>query len=209
MFKEKKTIVAVAISLVVFVVALYAAYVFGCSDGEQTAINSQVLESIQNKNEEYEDITEKIDVYTEKLEEQKNLVNEVEEYNKSKDKYQAELTDLQKQVEDKKAELSSIESDVTSKQAELDKLNGEIVKASGEPITVPSGDYTIGTDIQAGRYQISGSSNFVAYTATGRVYINTILGDSRVGEGDYIGTLSDGMTVRCSSRTTFTPVETN
>lgn len=204
---SKKTILLGVIAVVVVAVALYVSYVFGCSQGEQTAINDRVLESIQAKNDEYKDITEKIDLYTEELEQKKKLVEEVDEYDKNKEKYQSELTDLQKQVDDKQAELSEIESNVATKQSELDKLNGEIVKVSGEPITVPSGDYTIGSDIAAGRYRISGSSNFVAYTSSGRVYINTILGNSIVGEGDYIGTLSDGMTVRCSSKTTFTPVD--
>lgn len=206
---KKKTIIAGAIILVVVAIALYVSYVFGYSDGENAAINDRVLESIQEKNDEYADISAKIDTYSDELEEKKDLVAQVEEYNANKDKYQSELSDLQKQVDDKKSNLSAIESDITAKQAELDKLNGEIVKASGTPITVPSGDYTIGSDIKAGRYRISGSSNFVAYTSTGKLYINTILGDSSVGDGDYIGTLSDGMTIRCSSKTTFTPVGSN
>ncbi|MCD8356288.1 MAG: hypothetical protein LUE11_06925 [Clostridia bacterium] len=204
---SKKKIIVGAIAVVIIAVALYASYVFGCSAGEQTVINDRVLDSIQEKNDEYKDITAKIDLYEKELEKKEDLVEQVNEYDENKEKYQSELEDLKKQVEEKESDLSTIESDITTKQAELDKLKGEIVKASGDPITVPSGDYTIGTDIQAGRYRISGSSNFVAYTSSGRVYINTILGDSRVGDGDYIGTLSDGMVVRCSSKTTFTPVK--
>ena len=227
MEKTKKKKWKSVLKWVVILVVVFFAYGAGLSVPQQKALDKAMLESKQQSDEEYQKIQGKIH------DGQKTL-DAIDEYNSNKEKYDAELTGLQQKIDDKNKELSETDTtlkneqakidaqisakqdelnkkqaEVDSKQAELDKLTGEVVKAAGDPITVSAGDYIVGTDFKAGRYKVSGSSNFVVYTSSGELYINTILGSSSVGRGDYVATLSDKMIVRCSAKTTFTPVKSN
>lgn len=159
-------------------------------------------------------LQQKIDDKNKELSEADNtLKNEQAKIDAEIVKKQDELNNKTKEfdgkIAEKQDELNKKQAEVDSKQAELDKLSGEVVKAAGNPITVSAGDYIVGTDIKAGRYKVSGSSNFVVYTSSGELYINTILGDGTVGRGDYTATLSNKMIVRCSAKTVFTPVKSN
>lgn len=159
-------------------------------------------------------LQQKIDDKNKELSEADNtLKNEQAKIDAEIVKKQDELNNKTKEfdgkIAEKQDELNKKQAEVDSKQAELDKLSGAVVKAAGNPITVSAGDYIVGTDIKAGRYKVSGSSNFVVYTSSGELYINTILGDGTVGRGDYTATLSNKMIVRCSAKTVFTPVKSN
>ena len=227
MEKTKKKKWKSVLKWVVILVVVFFAYCAGFSVPQQKALDKAMLESKQQSDEEYQKIQGKIH-------DGQQTLDAIDEYNSNKKKYDAELTDLQQKIDDKNKELSETDTtlkneqakidaqiaakqdelnkkqaEVDSKQAELDKLTGEVVKAAGDPITVSAGDYIVGTDFKAGRYKVSGSSNFVVYTSSGELYINTILGSSSVGRGDYVATLSDKMIVRCSAKTTFTPVKSN
>ena len=227
MEKTKKKKWKSVLKWVVILVVVFFAYGAGLSVPQQKALDKAMLESKQQSDEEYQKIQGKIH-------DGQQTLDAIDEYNSNKEKYDAELTGLQQKIDDKNKELSETDTtlkneqakidaqisakqdelnkkqaEVDSKQAELDKLTGEVVKAAGDPITVSAGDYIVGTDFKAGRYKVSGSSNFVVYTSSGELYINTILGSSSVGRGDYVATLSDKMIVRCSAKTTFTPVKSN
>ena len=227
MEKTKKKKWKSVLKWVVILVVVFFAYCAGLSIPQQKALDKAMLESKQQSDEEYQKIQGKIH-------DGQQTLDAIDEYNSNKKKYDAELTGLQQKIDDKNKELSETDTtlkneqakidaqisakqnelnkkqaEVDSKQAELDKLTGEVVKAAGDPITVSAGDYIVGTDFKAGRYKVSGSSNFVVYTSSRELYINTILGSSSVGRGDYVATLSDKMIVRCSAKTTFTPVKSN
>lgn len=184
-------------------------------DGQQTL---DAIDEYNSNKEKYDaeltGLQQKIDDKNKELSEtDTTLKNEQAKIDAEIAKKQGELSNKQKeidaQISAKQDELNKKQAEVDSKQAELDKLTGEVVKAAGDPITVSAGDYIVGTDFKAGRYKVSGSSNFVVYTSSGELYINTILGSSSVGRGDYVATLSDKMIVRCSAKTTFTPVKSN
>lgn len=115
--------------------------------------------------------------------------------------------DLEDQIVDKRREIPELDSKISEKQAELDSLNGQILEVKGQPISLPAGDFTVGVDCPAGRYQISGESNFIVRSAFGELKINTILGNGIAGSGDYIGTLEDGDTIQNRAPSTLTPVQ--
>lgn len=115
------------------------------------------------------------------------------------------VDETEKEKEEKQEEIDDLDAEIKDKKEQLQKLSGEIKEASEKPITLSSGDYTVGDDIPSGRYKISGSSNFVARDSYGDLCINTILGDDF--DGDYVGNLEYGMSIHCASKTTFTPVE--
>lgn len=183
-------------------------------DAELTGLQQK----IDDKNKELSEAdntlkNEQAKIDAEIAKKQDELNSKTKEFDAEIVKKQDELNNKTKEfdgkIAEKQDELNKKQAEVDSKQAELDKLSGEVVKAAGNPITVSAGDYIVGTDIKAGRYKVSGSSNFVVYTSSGELYINTILGDGTVGRGDYTATLSNKMIVRCSAKTVFTPVKSN
>lgn len=105
---------------------------------------------------------------------------------------QQTIDDLRKQQEDM--------------QAKIDALQQQYDQAKGQPIQLPAGEFIVGKEVPAGRYVISGSSNFQTYDTSGSIDINTILGNSEVGRGDYHGYLIDGYIIRNAAPATLTPV---
>lgn len=111
------------------------------------------------------------------------------------------------EIAEKTATIEQLDAQISQKQGELDTLTGNVVKAKSAPKVLSAGEFVGGTDIPAGRYNVSGSSNFVVWSSTGSLKVNTILGNSSVGSGDYVCTLSSGDRIKCSAKTTFTPID--
>ncbi|MFC4023610.1 hypothetical protein ACFOUV_07215 [Oceanobacillus longus] len=118
-----------------------------------------------------------------------------------------ELTRIENEVGSRQSDLEALDSDILNKQDELASLEGQIIEKSGEPINLLAGEWIVGLDLPAARYQASGSSNFVVYSAGGGLVVNTILGDSSVGDGDYVFFAKDGYRIESSAPATLTPVE--
>lgn len=159
------------------------------------------------------DATNELYGVQEKVEETEQLLQEEESRLSDKksevDEVLALIDDrdsLTNDINDKKSELESLNSDIEEKQSELELLNGQIVEAAGKPIEILSGQYFVGVDIPEGRYQASGTSNFVVYGSDGSLKVNTILGDA-YGDGDYVFFALEGDYIEASSKTTLTPVE--
>lgn len=117
----------------------------------------------------------------------------------------------QRIVDDYKAteeEKFTIQAEIKDLEAEKKRLEGDILKKKAEPKTIPAGEFTAGTDFDAGRYVISnGSSNFVVHSATGELQVNIILGGGSYGVDTYTYSFQSGDKVRASSAFTLTPVE--
>jgi hypothetical protein len=132
---------------------------------------------------------------------------------KSQSKYESQLENyiknkkqFDKQLSDDNSQISDLESKISSEQSELNNLTDSVTAAQTAPKDLPAGQYTVGTDITAGRYSVDGSSNFVVYDSSGSIKVNTILGNSNVGVGTYTCDLSDGDTIKTESETRFTPI---
>lgn len=111
-------------------------------------------------------------------------------------------------METKNKDLENINSQISQKQAELNQLTGNIAQAKGQPISLQAGQFIVGKDIPEGRYNVSGSSNFIVHDGfTGRIKVNTILGYGYVGDGDYICTLDNGDEINNHAPSTLTPIE--
>ena len=201
---RKKKIVLRIILAVAIVVGLLISYIAGASIqyADDTLQYNKLVDNYNDLNGQY---NEALGEYDDAVAEYKNLEEKYDEYKHKMEPYEEleerkeTLNELDSQIKDKKAEIKD-------KQNELDALTQKIKETSEKPITLPSGDYTVGTDIPAGRYKVSGSSNFVVRDSYGDLCINTIL-DTQYGDGDYVATLESGMKAHCASKTTFTPVE--
>ncbi len=161
--------------------------------GVNKAAASSAAQELLSANSEYTQLKKEKDGLEQDLKDASSTLSQASEI-------EAVLSEKQDAIGEKDAQIAA-------KESELEKLDGEVVKAKGNPLSMPSGDYTVGTDIPAGRYRASGSSNFVVYSRIGRLKVNTILGDSAVGDGDYVCTLETGDSVNTRSKLTLTPVE--
>lgn len=165
--------------------------------GYNKTLSDAVVEKAARTDAEYTTALAEYSTLKEEINKASNTLSEMANYKANK-------TKLEKEIEELNKTHSTLNDQIAVKQQELDKLTEDILKVTGKPITLISGDYIIGTDLPQGRYIVSGSSNFIVYS-NDNLYINTILGDSF--DGDYAATLTDGMIMHCSSKTTFTPVE--
>lgn len=122
--------------------------------------------------------------------------------------YKSHKSALDSQFSSEKNEASSLAVAISSKQSELNQLSGKVAAAKGAPKTLPAGDFIVGQDIPAGRYKVTGSSNFFVHTADGDGKVNTILGDGSDGLSvtEYVCQLDNGDQIEEHSATTFTPV---
>jgi|GEM_PF-4184184 len=117
------------------------------------------------------------------------------------DAYKKEIESLKSELSDLKKDKKSVKQDVSDAKKELSALNGDIIKAKGNPISLPAGEFTVGTDFLEGRYRIyDGNSNFVSYR-NGKLKINIILGnDASWGQvSEYIYEFNYGDTVTSGS----------
>lgn len=124
----------------------------------------------------------------------------------------AKLADANKQLSNNQAKANDLQSQVDAKQKELDSLTGQVVKASGAPKRLSSGQYVVGKDIPAGRYTVhalgSGSNFFVYDGSDGSAKVNTILGNADgLGSGDYTFFCSDKDIIETHEPVQLTPVQ--
>ena len=194
MTKELKIVIGISLVIIILVGAISyrAAY--------QSGINKNISGYIYNLSTQYQETFNKLQNAKNELDKNESLLKDLENYKKNK-------TELDKNLNIKNEELKNLSSQVEQKQTELDKLNGDIIQAKGQPITLPAGQFVVGNDVPAGRYNVSGSSNFFVYSSSGRLKVNTILGNGYVGRGDYVCTLDTGDNIENHARTTFTPIQ--
>ncbi|MDZ5711402.1 hypothetical protein [Jeotgalibacillus haloalkalitolerans] len=152
---------------------------------------------------------------------QSDLESLQEELNAVEETLESELTagreDIAEQLEEENEKLTSLQSEISeldevllSKQDELAQLEGDILKAAGQPVELTAGQFIVGMDVPPGRYQATNlgeGSNFIVYSASGDLLVNTILGDSIVGSGDYVFFASEGDQVETHEAVRLVPVE--
>ncbi len=189
-------VIAVGIGVILMII--------GGMIGYYNRIEHEVLQEAKDTDQQVQQARGELETLQGELEENQATMDELNAYKTNKTSLQQELKDLQQDVDDRKMELSDLDGQIRSKQEELDLLTADVNEAIGQPITLPAGDYVVGEHLPEGRYRVTGSSNFVARSPGGNLKINIILGNYGVSE--YVTTLTNGMTLECRGRDTFTPV---
>ena len=163
--------------------------------------HSQIDDEVLQLNDRYTTASEQLERIKKELSQNEALLEEMEKYKENK-------TTLTQELSTKQAELEELNSNIAVKQSELDQLTKNIAQAKGQPISLQAGQFIVGKDVPAGRYNVSGSSNFIVHDGfTGRSKVNTILGDGYVGSGDYICTLDTGDEIKNHAPAVLTPIE--
>lgn len=197
---EKKSILVCG--AIILVIVLFA--VLGFCVGKITKFDEEVISKVSDARKEVDgklnEAKQQLSGVLSEIDAKKSVIEDVEEFNANREQ-------LEQQYQSRSAEISSLDTQIATKQSELDTLTGNIIKAKSAPKTLSAGQFMVGADLPSGRYNVSGSSNFVVRSASGSLKVNTILGDSSVGRGDYVCTLATGDSMELHARTTFTPIE--
>ena len=198
--KSKKLWKTIGIILVLIIT-----YSIGSSSAKTTLNDEKVTyDDIQSKVLEAEKELEEV---TSKLDDKQNEYDKVKKLIDQKEDVEKELTDLKSKKEEHKSEVKSLKTTIKDKKSELKSLEGDILEAKGKPINLIAGEWIVGEDVPTGRYEASGSSNFVVRDEYGGLKVNTILGGGTVGRGNYVFFAEDGDVIKAAAQVTLTPVE--
>ncbi|WP_276917445.1 hypothetical protein [Aneurinibacillus aneurinilyticus] len=176
---------------------------------EKALSYSQLEQEIQKKNDELKTVTDNLsakqkefDTIKATYEEAKNLVSQ-------KEKIKTDIQAAQKEQSAVVSKIDSTNKELQAKQVELEKLSNAIVAKKQAPKQLPAGHFTVGKDIEAGRYKVTASgqgSNYVVYDSLGGLKVNAILGGS-FGVSEYIVELADGDKIQEEMRVKYTAIE--
>lgn len=184
---------------IVIIIAIMISYTVGKNAKIKAEAISAVTQKIADSNKELQKLKDDISV-------QDSVLKELENYLANKSQKNAEIEQLDAQISEKSAKNSTLDSDISAKSAELERLTNAVVKTGEAPRTLPAGNYTVGTDLTPGRYSVTGRSNFIAYSASGSLKVNTILGSGNFANESYTCTLNSGDILELHSQCTFTPI---
>lgn len=109
---------------------------------------------------------------------------------------------------DKKEATPNIRKEVERQEVKPTVKEQEKPKQT-TPVTLGSGEYIAGKDFQEGRYRatnVGRGSNFQVYSDRDRLKVNTILGDSEIGNGDYTFFAETGDKVKTAAKIKLIPV---
>lgn len=116
--------------------------------------------------------------------------------------YDANSGEIEVQLAALQSEIESINADSNEKKEEIDRLAGSISTKTASIVNLPSGIYTVGENITAGKYLATGSGKILVSNSSGGVKLNTIL----TADGTEI-TLDDNDKIQLDTRAKFTPVQ--
>jgi len=215
--KSKKLWIIVGVIVFVFL-----SYIMGVmtSDNMTKTENGTYTELVEKnaglkkENEKLvEDIYEKeklVDKKNDEITYLNNDLTEAREVISDADDKEAQSVKLDSDIDNKKKELDGVKKEVGAKQAELDKITNGIAAKKEAPIVLPAGQYIVGKDVPAGRYKathVDRGSNFFVYDSSGSAIVNTILGNSAVGSGDYVFFTEEGHVIESRAQVKLIPVE--
>lgn len=119
----------------------------------------------------------------------------LEEFKQSQDN----LDKISQSNDELQAERDSLQSEVSSKQKQLDELNSSINANANKSVTFTSGRYTVGTNIAAGKYTVTGTGSIVI-SNSGTARVNKTL----KSDGESF-TLSNGDVIKIDGSARFIP----
>ncbi len=162
---------------------------------------------ISEKNKTLVRLEREINKNETKIEEQEADFKQLEDYLINKEKLDAETSEAEKNLETLNNTIAEKQTEIDSKNAQLDSLTSAIIKAKAAPVTLPAGQFTVGKDIEPGRYSVSGDSNFQVWSSYGDLKVNTILGGGNFGVESYVCELNSGDKIEAGASNKYTPVE--
>lgn len=161
-----------------------------------------IEKQIAIKNKEYEGIESEIESMKEEIDAAKEIMEK-------RDSLETEIKSLDIEIRTEQTKLDDLSAKVTAKQTELEKIENVVASKGEEPIKLSPGQYIVGADFPAGRYIAKpngGNGNFVVYSDSGSLEVNTILGGT-YGEASYTFFTMDGYLLENTSPVILEAVE--
>lgn len=218
---QKRKIRLVAAFAATAVIACAVGYCIGNNSAVDAVAVKDATTAKLGADEQYAEITQKIADAETQLADKKETLNKLkgfisdkqdvydkmQDYEANEATYNQLISDAQAKLDGIDAQLADYDSQINAKQSELDRLTTGIAKAKESPVSLPAGELTVGTDIQPGRYSVTGKSNFIVHSMFGELKVNTILGGGSFGVAEYVCTLETGDKIKAGSRCTYTPIK--
>jgi predicted RNase H-like nuclease (RuvC/YqgF family) len=180
------------------------------ADIDGVKVNYEELTAkIKAKEKELESINAEIKEVDTKLADSKMEFDKAMEVIANKDEAQSMIDEIKKEVGARQNEIKFLDSQIKEKQNELNTVIGKVKEKDSQPIVLSAGQYFVGKDIPIGRYKAvanGGSGNFVVYSASNDLMVNTILG-GRIGESEYVFYATEGAYMELSTSVKFIGVE--
>ncbi|MCD8181379.1 MAG: hypothetical protein LUF26_07875 [Firmicutes bacterium] len=187
--------VSAPICALIVIAALTAGIFIPKSDGAV----SKALASLRESDSEYIAVKENSDSVLSEVESLNTTLAEdqaeLEEFTQSQDN----LEKLADKIEELTAEKESLQGELSSKQSELSSLSASVSAQSTKTITWASGTYTVGKNIAAGTYTVTGSGS-IAISNSGKSRVNKSL----KSDGETFA-LSDGDVIKIDGNAKFIP----
>ncbi|MEC2071403.1 hypothetical protein [Alkalihalophilus marmarensis] len=173
-------------------------------DRELLSVRVQIKEAneeLEQVNKQLADEKGKLDKLSQKHEEVLALVSDKESIENDKN-------ELVKEIVQQEESLAAIMQKISDSESKLDQLNEGIVEKEEQPRTLPAGYFTVGEDIEEGRYKIEPSSGSGNYFVNDGRKANIILGrDDSFYLSEFIIYLSTGDQIQATLPVKYTGVE--
>jgi septal ring factor EnvC (AmiA/AmiB activator) len=217
LIKKYKILFIIAAFIVLFLIAFNMGNSAAMVDLEKEKVSyDELVSEISNKEKDLSNLSDKLEAKkTElntletKFDERQTEFNEVNALVEEKSSIEYEIAALEGKVKEKQTEINSMDAGIKEKKAEFASISGQIQEKQEAPKQLPAGQFIVGKDIPSGRYKAvpaGGSGNFVVYSSSGGLKVNTILGGS-YGEPEYVFYAEEGDMIELSTSAKFIPVE--
>ena len=177
---------------------LIMSFILGLALPNSAAVSRQ-LDVMRHKDKTYTEVKKDneaaikaLDRATKRLEDKKNELEDSDKSQKSLDK----ITESNNAL---KAEKESLSAEIAKKQSELNSLNISVTDKTKKTVTWSSGRYTVGENIAAGRYNVTGSGS-ISIGNSGKSIANKHL----KSDGEVFN-LSNGDVIQIDGNAKFVP----
>lgn len=198
-FSENITLTAISIIAVFVFITIF--FFVGYSASKNPQLVEYKYAELRESNTKYNSLIDDIAVLNDEID---NLTKERDRMNgevEALKAYDSKSADIDSQLAALQAELDSLNSSNSALKAEIDSLTGSISEKLASIVNLPSGIYTVGENIAAGKYIATGSGKVLVSNSRGGVKLNTIL----TADGTEI-TLDDNDKIQLDTYAKFTPV---
>ena len=187
--------ISCAVCVGVLLIAFAAGLILSKSDGMIT----KQLEVMRERNDEYAQAKELNDSAVLENDNAKKRLEDKEKELDTLNQSQDNLNKLSSANEDLEKEKQSLENEIASKRRELAGLETSVADKTKRTITWSSGRYTVGENIAAGAYTVTGSGS-ISIGGSGKSRVNKSL----KSDGETF-TLSNGDVIQIDGSAKFVP----
>lgn len=138
--------------------------------------NSQISQQVINR---YAAANDKLLEVSREIITKKGIISNAEKYYKNKNELEKDITEAKNNYAKILVDIQEKEREKQGLEQIIAKLTGQVEEIKNKPIVLVAGNYVVGEDIEAGKYDLeceSGSGNLFVRNAFGKTKVNEIIG---------------------------------